>query len=140
SGAREGGAPPVDRATRDTKVLLVEDHADSAEAIELGLTSAGYHVAVADSVRAALAHADEPFDIVVSDLSLPDGSGLRGMRGLLARRPIPGIALSGFGAESDVRATREAGFQRHLVKPIELAQLVGAIEALLAPAHPGLPG
>src|SRR5262249_45199031 len=66
-GGRDEDAAPVDRPVNDTKVLLVEDHADSAEAIELGLTSAGYQVAVADSVRAALAHADEPFDIVVSD-------------------------------------------------------------------------
>src|SRR5262249_11001543 len=140
SAAGGAGAPPIDRATQGARVLLVEDHADSAEAIELGLTSAGYHVAVADCVRAALARANEPFDIVVSDLSLPDGSGLDVMRGLLARRPILGIALSGFGAESDIRATREAGFQRHLVKPIELAQLIGAIESLLEPAASGLAG
>jgi PAS domain S-box-containing protein len=131
--SHDGARRPVDRATRDTTVLLVEDHADSAEAIQLGLTSAGYRVVVAGSVRAALAHADETFDVVVSDLGLPDGSGLEVMRGLLARRPVFGIALSGFGAESDLRATREAGFQRHLVKPVDLSQLIEAIEMLRAP-------
>jgi CheY-like chemotaxis protein len=121
-------------------VLLVEDHADSAEAIELGLSSAGYRVVVADCVRSALAHAGEQFDVVVSDLGLPDGSGLDVMRGLLSRRPICGIALSGFGSDGDVRSTREAGFQRHLVKPVELSQLIEAIESLLAPDRPAAEG
>ena len=55
------------------------------------------------------------------------------MRGLLARGAVLGIALSGFGAESDVRSTRAAGFRRHLVKPVDLSQLIEAIEALRAP-------
>ena len=122
------------RPTPDVRVLLVEDHADTAEALAMGLTSMGYRVVVAESVAAAVAHADEPFEVVVSDLSLPDGSGLDVMRELLIRRPFLGIVLSGFGAESDVRASREAGFQRHLVKPVELSQLVAAIESLVAPS------
>jgi CheY-like chemotaxis protein len=69
---------------------------------------------------------------VLRDLGLPDGGGLDVIRGLLARRPVFGIALSGYGAESDVRSTREAGFQRHLVKPVEVSQLIEAIEMLLA--------
>jgi len=129
----DGPERPVDRAVHDTTVLLVEDHADSAEAIQLGLTSAGYRVIVAHSVRAALARAGERFDVVVSDLGLPDGSGLDVMRGLLTRGPVVGIALSGFGAESDVQSTREAGFQLHLVKPVDLSQLIEAIETLRLP-------
>jgi PAS domain S-box-containing protein len=132
--------PALDHAARDRTVLLVEDHADSAEAIALGLSIAGYRVVVAGSVRAALSHADEQFDVVVSDLGLPDGSGLDVMRGLLARRWVRGIALSGFGAERDVRSTREAGFQRHLVKPVELSQLIEAIETALAPYRPAAEG
>jgi len=123
---------PAGRPNRDATVLLVEDHADSAEAIEMGLTMLGYRVITTGSVRSALAHAErEHFDIVVSDLGLPDGSGLDIMRTLMARRPVPGIALSGFGAAADVRASREVGFQRHLVKPVDLAQLGDAIEELL---------
>jgi PAS domain S-box-containing protein len=114
-------------------VLLVEDHADSAEALELGLSSAGYRVIVATSVRSALSHRDEQFDVVVSDLGLPDGSGLEVMRGLRARWAVPGIALSGFGAASDVQSSRDAGFQRHLVKPVDLSQLIESIELLVKP-------
>jgi DNA-binding response OmpR family regulator len=105
-----------------------------------GLSSAGYHVIVADSIRAALARIDSEFDVLVSDLNLPDGSGLDVMRALLARRPTIGIALSGFGSERDVQASLDAGFQRHLVKPIDLRTLVDTIETLLAPAASLLPG
>jgi PAS domain S-box-containing protein len=134
--SHDGAKSSIGHAARHSMVLLVEDHADSAEALELGLSGAGYRVVVADSVRAALAHADEEFDVVVSDLGLPDGSGLDVMSGLLARRPVVGIALSGFGAESDVRSTREAGFQRHLVKPVDLSHLIETIETLLAAEGP----
>ena len=132
--------PLIDHVGRGRTLLLVEDHADSAEAIELGLRSAGYRVVVADSVRSALSHADEQFDVVVSDLGLPDGSGLDVMRALLTRRPIFGIALSGYGAASDVRSTRDAGFQRHLVKPVDLPQLIEAIESLLRSDRPAAEG
>jgi len=120
-------------AGHDITVLVVEDHADSAEALELGLTAAGYRVMVADSVRNALAKAERPFDILVSDLGLPDGSGFDIMRTLVRRRPVIGIALSGFGAASDVRESRDAGFQRHLVKPVDLSKLIETIEALVPP-------
>jgi PAS domain S-box-containing protein len=124
---------PLDHFGGGRTVLLVEDHADSAEALALGLSSVGYRVIVATSVQSALAHGDEEFDVVVSDLGLPDGSGLEVMRGLQARRPVPGIVLSGFGAASDVQASRDAGFQRHLVKPVDLSQLMESIEMLVTP-------
>jgi PAS domain S-box-containing protein len=124
---------PLDHIGRGRTVLLVEDHADSAEALALGLSSVGYRVIVATSVQSALSHGDEEFDVVVSDLGLPDGSGLEVMRGLQARRAVPGIALSGFGAASDVQASRDAGFQRHLVKPVDLSRLMESIEMLVRP-------
>jgi PAS domain S-box-containing protein len=132
-------APPEERKVprahvgSGRTVLLVEDHADSAEALALGLSSAGYQVIVATSVQSALSHGDQEFDVLVSDLGLPDGSGLEVMRGFRARRPVPGIALSGFGAASDVQSSRSAGFQRHLVKPVDLSQLIESIETVIAP-------
>ncbi len=68
--------------------------------------------------------------MLVSDLGLPDGSGLELMRELRARRPVRGIALTGFGRREDVADTHAAGFDCHLTKPVELATLVATIESL----------
>ena len=93
---------------RALRILLAEDHADTARVMGRLLTRLGHRVAVAKSVAAAvdLATAGE-FDLLVSDLGLPDGSGLDLMRRL---RPMKGIALTGYGMEDDVEKTREAGF------------------------------
>jgi CheY-like chemotaxis protein len=111
------------------RILVVEDHMDSGAMLELLLASRGHRVAVADSVAAALARRHEGWDAVISDLGLPDGSGLdvgRGMRDL-ARRPRL-IALSGYGRPADVAASREAGFDVHLVKPLEPDRLFEILE------------
>ena len=63
------------------------------------------------------------FDVLISDLGLPDGSGIDLMRTLRAERPVLGIALTGFGMEDDIRKSHEAGFKHHLVKPIDLNML-----------------
>ena len=60
---------------------------------------------------------------MISDLGLPDGSGLDLMREIQRQRPVPGIALSGYGMEDDLRQTKEAGFFAHLVKPVNFEQL-----------------
>jgi len=67
------------------------------------------------------------YDLVISDIELPDGSGLDLMRELTIRRPTPGIALSGFGAADDVAMSLQAGFAEHLTKPIDLRNLEEAI-------------
>ena len=61
--------------------------------------------------------------MLISDLALPDGSGIDLMRTLQSTRPVFGIALTGFGMEDDARKCREAGFRHHLVKPIDLNKL-----------------
>jgi CheY-like chemotaxis protein len=68
------------------------------------------------------------FDVLVSDLALPDGSGIDLIRTLQTQRPVLGIALTGFGMEEDIRRGREAGFQHHLVKPIDLNKLDSLIQ------------
>jgi PAS domain S-box-containing protein len=106
------------------RVLLVEDHPDTLAAMAQLLELFGYTVRTADSVASALQAAEgERVDVVVSDIGLPDGSGLDLMRQLLARQPVRGIALSGFGMEEDLRKSREAGFLEHLTKPVDFAQL-----------------
>ncbi|HEY2291127.1 MAG TPA: PAS domain S-box protein [Thermoanaerobaculia bacterium] len=117
-----------DRALR---ILLVEDHEDTARAMADLLELMGHEVTLAGSVSAALAAAEEiqaqGIDLVVSDLGLPDGSGQDLMRELIRLYGWKGIALSGYGMEEDVRRSREAGFARHLTKPVDLDTLRAAI-------------
>ena len=92
------------------------------------LKQAGYDVTVAVDVTSAKRMTDERrFDVVISDLGLPDGTGLDVMKHLRSRQGIPAIAVSGYGMEEDVRQTREAGFSEHLVKPIDLPKLQAAL-------------
>ena len=72
--------------------------------------------------------AGEEFDLVLSDIELPDGSGLELMHELRKTRDTPGIAMSGFGSEEDVRSSRSAGFAEHLTKPINYRTLEEAIQ------------
>jgi PAS domain S-box-containing protein len=110
------------------RVLVVEDHPDSARIIARVLQSAGYSVKTAHTAAAALdLAAQEVFDIVVSDIGLPDGTGYELMQQLRARREVKGIAMSGYGMDEDLRRSREAGFSEHLVKPILAEQIEQAI-------------
>lgn len=119
------------RATAD--ILLVEDHEDTARVLCRVLEQAGYTVAHAGSVRAARALATERhFDLLISDVGLPDGTGLELMRSLREERDLVGIALSGFGTDDDLAASSAAGFAEHLIKPVDWPQLRTAIERLLA--------
>jgi CheY-like chemotaxis protein len=129
SGARETPAR--------TRILLVEDHLDTALVMRLLLEKAGYQVVLADSVAKALAAVDDTIALLLSDIALPDGSGLDVMRRvLLAHRSVTGIALSGYGSPEDLGRSRAAGFARHLVKPFEVPDLLRVIEELLPGRRP----
>jgi CheY-like chemotaxis protein len=119
-------------------VLLVEDHDTTARVTSRLLGTLGYKVAVAPDVASAKRMTDaERFDIVVSDLGLPDGTGLDVMRYVRARHGVPAIAVSGYGMEDDLMQTRAAGFSEHLVKPIDLPKLQAAISRALAASRDG---
>jgi CheY-like chemotaxis protein len=114
-------------------LLLVEDHADTAAAMADLLGGLGYRVTVTGSVAEALQAAAaaqsgaDRLDLLVSDLGLPDGSGLDVMREVASRWGLKGIALSGYGMEEDLRKSREAGFEKHLIKPVNIQTLDSAI-------------
>jgi CheY-like chemotaxis protein/anti-sigma regulatory factor (Ser/Thr protein kinase) len=110
------------------RILLVEDHSDTQQMMARLLESAGHRVQTADCVNRALnVAASAQFDLVISDLGLPDGSGLDLMHQLRTRHGICGIALSGYGMEHDVQRSRAAGFAHHLTKPITPDRLEAAI-------------
>ena len=107
-------------------ILLVDDHADTVGLMSRLLRGAGFAVVKADSVAAALAAGDgRPFDLLVSDLTLPDGTGHEVIRELRERMPgLRGIAVSGHGSDDDRAATAAAGFAKHVTKPIDFAKFV----------------
>jgi CheY-like chemotaxis protein len=116
---------------RSMNILLVEDHEDTLRAMSRLLRKLEYRVTTANCVSKALkAAADETFDLLISDLGLPDGTGLELMAELVSKRPLKGIALTGFGMETDIAQTRAAGFQKHLTKPINFRELQTAIEQI----------
>jgi HAMP domain-containing protein/signal transduction histidine kinase/CheY-like chemotaxis protein len=111
------------------RILLVEDHEDTKRSLTNLLRRRGYHVQSAGDLQSALdLSAKEEFDVLISDLGLPDGSGIELMRALNSQRPVFGIALTGFGMEDDIRKSYEAGFKHHLVKPIDLNKLDAFIQ------------
>jgi len=121
--------PPTRKTLRPLRILLVEDHADTARVMQRLLKADGHTVATAADVATALHHArQQSFDLLLSDLGLPDGSGIDLLLALQAKGiRVPAIALSGYGREQDFAESRAAGFQAHLVKPVSLPKLAEAI-------------
>ena len=114
------------------RILLVDDHVDTARPMQLFLQASGYQVTTAESVEAALQRAaQEEFDLLVSDIGLPDGSGEDLLRQLREQGHNPAsIALSGWGMQEDIERSRAAGFQVHLIKPVSPQQLEATIDEL----------
>ena len=132
-GDGQPGSPQQSRAIR---ILLVEDHADTAKLMKRLLMVSGHEVTVADCVAAGLAAmetADGKLDLLISDLGLPDGSGHDLMRHLRGQgNAIPGIALSGFGTPADIENSKAAGFSEHLVKPINPDLIAASIQRVVS--------
>ena len=109
---------------RSLRLLIVEDHVDSAELLAELLQGHGHSVRVATTASDAMAlAARETFDVVVSDVGLPDASGYELMAHLRERSSIIGIAVTGSGRASDIERGRAAGFSAHLTKPVSLQRL-----------------
>jgi PAS domain S-box-containing protein len=115
-----------------TTILLVEDNPDSLRALSMSLSLLGYKVRPANSLRAALAAAENGgYDLILSDLELGDGSGLDLLRSIGPGRSAPAIALTGYGSEEDRKMCLDAGFETHLTKPVETRQLDEAIRSII---------
>src|SRR5438094_5431933 len=111
------------------RILLVVDYDAQNRSLTNLLRRRGYHVRSALSFQSAVnLSAKEQFDVLISDLALPDGNGIDLMQKLHSTQPLLGIALTGFGMEDDIRKSYEAGFKHHLVKPIDLNKLDSLIQ------------
>lgn len=123
----ESEAPRI----KNVQILFVEDHEDTARVLGRILRNAGFDVSHAGTMADARAlAAGRRFDLLISDLGLPDGSGLDLMKALREAQGMKGIALSGFGTDDDIAASVAAGFSAHLTKPVDWERLRAEIEKL----------
>jgi CheY-like chemotaxis protein len=124
------------RPTRQLHVLLVDDHPDTMNVMSRILTRWGLRLTCAGRISDALHSAsNETFDLLISDIGLPDGSGCELVEQLHKIQPIPAIALSGFGMDTDIHRSLAAGFSAHLTKPVNLDQLQEVITRLTEPTN-----
>jgi two-component system CheB/CheR fusion protein len=120
---------------RPLHILLVEDHAVTAKMTAMVLTAEGHTVQIAGDLATAFELVDqEAFDLLLCDIGLPDGNGHDLMRQLRTRgRRLPGIAVTGYGQEEDIRRSHEVGFAAHLTKPASREAIVQTIASVMAP-------
>jgi PAS domain S-box-containing protein len=117
------------KTSKPLRILLVEDHNDTRRTLSRLLTHFGHDVVTADNVEAAMAKmASNNIDAVLCDIGLPDGSGYEVAAQARANGGVKTIALTGFGTEQDVQRSKEAGFDFHLVKPINFQELQTILE------------
>ncbi len=134
--SRRRAASPEPAATRPPRLpalrlLLVEDHKSTLKVLSHLLRRDGHDVTATSTVATALeAAASGRFDLVMSDLGLPDGTGLGLMKQLRRQHGLRGIALSGYGMDEDLRRSRDAGFVAHLIKPVDLKELRRVLQQL----------
>lgn len=116
---------------RPLRILLVDDHDQTLSILAKLLRMSGYQVHTASTARQAVeAAAMHPCDLLISDLGLPDRTGLELMRELKPLYRMKGIALTGYTADRDVRDAQEAGFDRHVKKPVSFDDLLKTIRGL----------
>ena len=130
-------APAIADGSMQHRILLVDDHEDTCTGMRMILERRGYGVKTAHDVRSALEMAQSyPFELLISDLGLPDGTGFDLMKELRRIRGpgFHGVALSGFGMESDIERSMEAGFEVHLIKPVNLERLSEILRRVFPPA------
>ncbi len=127
AGAASADAAPAATGGGKLRLLVVDDNVDAAATLAMLLEACGYAVEVANDSRTALALAQgRPPDAALLDIGLPDMDGnelARRLRADPATRAIVLVAVTGYGQEQDRRAALEAGFDHHLVKPVDLDQL-----------------
>lgn len=115
------------------RIFLVEDHADTARAISLYLRGLGHVVCVANDVQSARKCASKgDFDIMLSDLGLPDGNGWDLLRELRPGTSFKAIAMSGYNTPEDLARSKDAGFLEHLAKPLVPEDLEAAFDRVMS--------
>ena len=115
------------------RILLIEDHAATGRTLAKMLSRRSYIVQSAANCREAItAYRAQPFDLVISDVGLPDGDGWSLLESLRQINPeVRAIAVTGYGSDADISRSSAAGFYVHLTKPVTMEQLEAAMRSLL---------
>jgi PAS domain S-box-containing protein len=114
----------LQRPRKPLRILLVEDHRDTQRTLSRLLTHFGHEVLTAGNKQRALELLSSGnIDVLLCDIGLPDGNGYEVVSQAKRKQPIKAIAITGFGTEEDLRRSNEAGFDSHLVKPVDLHEL-----------------
>jgi CheY-like chemotaxis protein len=125
-------APAQHAAVTPRRILIVDDNADAAESLGMVLEQMGHAVRLARDGHTALAAAQrDPPEIILADIGLPDLDGFALAARLREDRRfdnVPLIAVTGYGHEIDRKRARQAGFDEHLVKPVDPARLRTALQ------------
>ena len=127
AAATEGIAAATVKGKSGLRILLVEDNEDTLAILARLLKITGHHVVTANCVANALAAAASGFDLLITDIGLPDGTGWDLMETLKKTSPVQAIALSGFSMDEDIKRSEELGFLEHLCKPVNPDDLEQAI-------------
>jgi len=121
---------PSGHAAKSIRILLVEDHEPTRTTLAGLLLRRRYDVAAAATAAEARALAGtRHFDLLITDIGLPDGNGYDLMNELGKKNQLRGIALTGYGREHDVERSENAGFDAHLTKPVRIQSLEAALDA-----------
>ena len=120
--SNDGSPPPL-------RIFVVENHRDSREYLQMYLEGRGHTVDCAETMAEALAALPKAhWDVLISDIGLPDGDGWELLERLRLAQPIYAIAMSGFGMSADHLRSRDAGYRHHLLKPFSMKELAALLE------------
>lgn len=123
---------PAELTKKQISILLVEDHADTAQVMSDFLSHMGHTVQLAGSVEIAVRMViDHKFDVIISDVGLPDGNGISLMSCIRPFCNTPSIAVTAFGRDEDIERCKKAGFNLHMTKPVGPEALYRAINSVL---------
>jgi hypothetical protein len=118
---------------KSLRILVVEDHSETLQALSRLLSHFGHKVSVADGAQNAMNMIDsKEFDVLLCDIVLPDGSGYDLNAEAKRKRPVKAVAISGFAGTDDIQRGREAGFDFHLAKPVDFHELRAVLGQIAA--------
>ncbi|HJZ79473.1 MAG TPA: response regulator, partial [Pyrinomonadaceae bacterium] len=127
-------------APQPAHLMVIEDDVDTLEMLRATLATHGFRVTACESAAETLRLAPEQaFDLIISDIGMPAMDGfemIRRLRQLKQYESVPAIALTGYASHKDAKAALASGFNAHVSKPVEPAELIALVNRLLMKRAP----